>query len=214
MKFNPIPLFVLMAAGAVVADDAPDAPVAPSDPIPPAGEKATLTEPPPVGRYQMTDAGGYQLMVDTTTGRVWQVQRRGLSIALTPVLYEHGEDISTPLPVYTPEPQLAPGLQASVAPEVTAERIVAATEFVNVTLAQPMISYMATMGQFPPKLSSLAVNVQRDPRWEGPYIKETVIDPWGNPYRYQLPGVHNPDTYDVWSLGPDGVESEDDIGNW
>jgi general secretion pathway protein G len=31
---------------------------------------------------------------------------------------------------------------------------------------------------------------------------------------YLYPGKHNPDAYDLWSLGPDGVESDDDIGNW
>jgi general secretion pathway protein G len=29
------------------------------------------------------------------------------------------------------------------------------------------------------------------------------------------PGTHNPDSYDVWSLGPDGINgTQDDIGNW
>ena len=40
------------------------------------------------------------------------------------------------------------------------------------------------------------------------------LDPWGNPYQYRYPGTHNPDKYDVWSWGPDGHESADDIGNW
>ena len=31
------------------------------------------------------------------------------------------------------------------------------------------------------------------------------LDPWGNPYQYACPGTHNPDSYDVWSLGPDGI---------
>jgi general secretion pathway protein G len=29
------------------------------------------------------------------------------------------------------------------------------------------------------------------------------------------PGKHNPDTFDVWSVGPDGQDgTDDDIGNW
>ena len=45
--------------------------------------------------------------------------------------------------------------------------------------------------------------------------KEALIDPWGNEYRYLRPGKYNPETYDIYSLGPDGKEgTEDDIGNW
>ena len=52
--------------------------------------------------------------------------------------------------------------------------------------------------------------------WNGPYIKKKKIpdDPWGRPYVYLAPGKHNTEEYDLSSLGPDGVESTDDIGNW
>jgi general secretion pathway protein G len=40
------------------------------------------------------------------------------------------------------------------------------------------------------------------------------LDPWKHPYQYRYPGTKNTDGYDVFSLGPDGVESGDDIGNW
>jgi general secretion pathway protein G len=42
--------------------------------------------------------------------------------------------------------------------------------------------------------------------------KERLIDPWGKPYIYL-----NPDKYGevyIYSLGPDGIPSQDDIGNW
>ena len=49
-------------------------------------------------------------------------------------------------------------------------------------------------------------------RWSGPYLEKAVpLDPWGKPYRYHSPGVLNPESYDLWSTGPDGVH---DIGNW
>lgn len=51
--------------------------------------------------------------------------------------------------------------------------------------------------------------------WQGPYlkgVKEVPVDPWGREYRYLNPGVHG--EYDIFSLGKDGRESEDDIGNW
>lgn len=53
-------------------------------------------------------------------------------------------------------------------------------------------------------------------RWKGPYLKrkKLPIDPWGKNYVYIYPGVHNTDSYDLSSYGPDGVESNDDITNW
>lgn len=56
--------------------------------------------------------------------------------------------------------------------------------------------------------------------WQGPYLKHGRLpkDPWGNDYRYECPGKHNPDTYDIYSLGRDGAEggigADADIGNW
>jgi type II secretion system protein G len=54
----------------------------------------------------------------------------------------------------------------------------------------------------------------------GGYLKDghLPIDPWGNPYRYAAPGFNNPDSYDLWSLGPDGLAggscSDANVGNW
>lgn len=46
-------------------------------------------------------------------------------------------------------------------------------------------------------------------------LDEPLSDPWQHPYQYRNPGKHNPDRYDVYSLGPDGIpENDDDIGNW
>jgi general secretion pathway protein G len=36
-------------------------------------------------------------------------------------------------------------------------------------------------------------------------------DPWGRPYQYRCPGRRNPEAFDLYSLGPDGVESAGDI---
>ncbi|MFT5719910.1 MAG: general secretion pathway protein G [Motiliproteus sp.] len=48
------------------------------------------------------------------------------------------------------------------------------------------------------------------------YIKRLPNDPWGNPYQYLQPGVHNP--VDIFSVGADGElggeELAADIGNW
>lgn len=46
----------------------------------------------------------------------------------------------------------------------------------------------------------------------GGYIKKLNKDPWGKEYLYLIPGSHG--EFDLYSLGPDGQPSEDDIGNW
>ena len=43
--------------------------------------------------------------------------------------------------------------------------------------------------------------------FSGGYIERLPKDPWGNPYFYQSDG----NSYVLKSLGPDGVESADDI---
>ena len=50
--------------------------------------------------------------------------------------------------------------------------------------------------------------------WKGPYVEQIPTDPWKRPYQYRNPSAHPPFDYDLFSLGPDGKESEDDIGNW
>lgn len=50
------------------------------------------------------------------------------------------------------------------------------------------------------------------PNWNGPYLERKPIDPWGRFYQYRCPGNHK--DYDLYSLGKDGTESDDDIANW
>ncbi|HTL47657.1 MAG TPA: type II secretion system major pseudopilin GspG [Verrucomicrobiae bacterium] len=50
--------------------------------------------------------------------------------------------------------------------------------------------------------------------WKGPYLEELPMDPWGKPYDYKYPSTHPPRDFDLASLGPDGVASDDDIANW
>jgi len=53
---------------------------------------------------------------------------------------------------------------------------------------------------------------------QGGYIRRLPNDPWGNPYRYAMPGTQGGGPYDVYTYGADGQpggEGEDaDIGNW
>jgi len=46
-------------------------------------------------------------------------------------------------------------------------------------------------------------------------LESETLDPWNHAYVYQNPGKHNPDRYDISSMGPDGLpDTADDIGNW
>lgn len=47
-----------------------------------------------------------------------------------------------------------------------------------------------------------------------PMFKELPKDAWGMQFVYKQPGSHNSDSYDLYSLGADKTEGNDDIGNW
>jgi general secretion pathway protein G len=48
--------------------------------------------------------------------------------------------------------------------------------------------------------------VDPPPTWHGPYLKKAVpSDPWGRPYVYIIPGESNPNGYDLYSFGADGL---------
>ena len=48
-------------------------------------------------------------------------------------------------------------------------------------------------------------------RWKK-QLDKVPVDPWGNPYQYLNPGTH--EDFDIFSFGPDGRKSDDDIGSW
>ena len=54
----------------------------------------------------------------------------------------------------------------------------------------------------------------------GGYLKDgkLPLDPWGEPYHYEMPGQNNPHSFDLWSFGADGAPGGEgvdaDIGNW
>lgn len=65
-------------------------------------------------------------------------------------------------------------------------------------------------------LAALVSEPSSDPKpqkWRQ-YLEEVPKDPWGNDYQYRAPATRSGKTFDLFSLGQDGVESEDDIGNW
>ena len=34
------------------------------------------------------------------------------------------------------------------------------------------------------------------------------LDRWGRPFRYRFPGCRNPGLFDLWSVGPDGIDQD------
>jgi general secretion pathway protein G len=66
--------------------------------------------------------------------------------------------------------------------------------------------YRLDLGRFPAQDEGLRALVERPAglaRWQGPYMKDAgaLIDPWGRPYRYRIPGEHA--AYDLYTLGAD-----------
>lgn len=93
--------------------------------------------------------------------------------------------------------------------------------FVNTSIKVPLFSYRGDMGDYPSTQDGLQALVappaSKADRWRGPYVEpaKVPVDPWGEPYQYAFPGVHNKRGYDLWSNGPDKQSgTEDDIGNW
>ena len=86
-------------------------------------------------------------------------------------------------------------------------------------LSSPLTNSMLVVTQRPNKgiKALLQAPSGKEGKWQGHYIDDLPEDPWGNPYQYRFPGTKNINKssgYDIWSLGQDGVESADDIGNW
>lgn len=91
--------------------------------------------------------------------------------------------------------------------------------FVNQSIKTPLMAYRTGVGTYPTTAEGLQALVNaptgKETRWKGPYVDKLPLDPWKNPYQYRFPGTHNVRGYDVWSMGPDGLDgTEDDIGNW
>jgi general secretion pathway protein G len=92
--------------------------------------------------------------------------------------------------------------------------------FVNQGIKANLQQYRMNMGSYPTSDEGLkalleAPDGDKASRWKGPYADTMPKDPWGNPYQYACPGVHNKNSYDIWTMGPDGQDgTADDIGNW
>ncbi len=88
-------------------------------------------------------------------------------------------------------------------------------------LAGVLDLYRLEVGSYPSQEEGLAVLFDRPvnaANWNGPYIRnrDSLTDPWGNPYGYRYPGEHG--EFDLYSLGADGREGgegeDQDITSW
>jgi len=101
-------------------------------------------------------------------------------------------------------------------------RKTAARTDIESNLSTALDLYRMDVSQYPTTeqgLSALIVEPTASPvpaQWNGPYLKKKKVpkDPWGRDYVYVSPGTQNPDSYDLSSLGPNGVEDSNDITNW
>jgi general secretion pathway protein G len=77
-------------------------------------------------------------------------------------------------------------------------------------LSEAVSMYQLKYGDYPPSLESLT-----QPTADGgkPFLETSaLIDPWGHPYLYAVPGPHHPSTGgpDIWSQG----DGSGQWGNW
>lgn len=66
--------------------------------------------------------------------------------------------------------------------------------------------YKLDVGRFPNAQDGLQALVDQPSGangWNGPYMKEIPMDPWGQPYQYRIPGERG--DFDIVSLGADGA---------
>ena len=111
-------------------------------------------------------------------------------------------------------------LVAMVFPRLTGRgeqaKAAAAKADINVNIATALKLYELDNGAFPTTeegLNALMAKTSSAINWNGPYLERKPLDPWSREYKYKSPGQHRPD-YDLYSLGRDGRESEDDVTNW
>ena len=96
-----------------------------------------------------------------------------------------------------------------------AKKDIASAEIQAIGTALSM--YRLDNGRYPTTEEGLNALMARPPsasNWKGPYLEKDAIDPWGHAYQYKYPGIHNTGGFDLYSLGRDGVESEDDVTSW
>jgi general secretion pathway protein G len=94
-------------------------------------------------------------------------------------------------------------------------------------IGNALTTYYMDNGRFPSTEQGLRALFEKPSGSPEPYSwrpggyldkKEMPRDAWETELQYAAPGTHNPDSFDLWSLGADGKEggadTDADIGNW
>lgn len=87
-------------------------------------------------------------------------------------------------------------------------------------LTNALLSYQIKSSRLPTNdqgLDALLTKPTKEPIPDNyrPTLDEQMKDPWGQPYKYRYPAQKSKKEFDVWSVGKDGKDgNEDDIGNW
>jgi len=123
-----------------------------------------------------------------------------------------------PLPVRS-VPKVVESKNGSSASEATEEERQCAEGIKELTTS--LIRYKVRGGIYPTQKQGLMALVLKPtvppfPARHRALVKPAaLIDPYGRPFQYLIPGKKNKDSYDIFSLGKDGKEgTEDDVGNW
>lgn len=86
------------------------------------------------------------------------------------------------------------------------------------TLQTNIVRYRTMAGFVPSQSQGLEAMVKKPsgnpaPRSWRPLMEDSsLLDPWGHPFQYRNPGKKDPTGYDVYSMGPDGQDgNQDDV---
>ena len=111
----------------------------------------------------------------------------------------------------------------AIAPQIDKARVSTARSQIRM-LEAALETYRMDSARFPTSEHGLdaLINAPAEARnyQPGGYLakRQVPVDPWGNSYLYEAPGQHNDHSFDLWSLGADGVPggegTDADIGNW
>jgi general secretion pathway protein G len=94
------------------------------------------------------------------------------------------------------------------------------TQNTVMALSKVIQMYYLAVGAYPKELKDLVEKPSDEAvaaKWKGPYLDsvDQLKDSWQQDLKYKCPGEFNSTTYDLWSVGPDGQDgNEDDISNW
>ena len=99
-----------------------------------------------------------------------------------------------------------------------AREIAAASEIANIVTALSMFEvdngYLPKSGEGLQSLITKPREAQNT--WKGPYLQKgkVPLDPWKQAYIYEIPGKHNPSSFDLYTRGKDALGGTNTIGNW